>query len=125
MFGDTRSLMVGTSGGVAVEGRIHLDPLEHQELFQIKRYSGGLRDQILGDQNLRTLVLEVLIKLQVCLAGVGVYRHLGVATSADGGEIVQCDRAAKITDVIPSFIRHQDLQRSFLLGRGRCCMPVR
>lgn len=103
--------MAGASGGVSVKHGVDLDPLEHQELLKLQCHPGGLRDEVLGDQNLGAFVSQVLVELHVGLAGVGVDRHLGVATSTDGGEVVQCNRSAELFYVVPDLVRHQDLQR--------------
>jgi hypothetical protein len=106
--------VVGASGGVAVQGGVHFEPLEHQEFLQLERYPCCLRDKVFGDEDFGALVSQQFVQLQVGFAGVGVDRHFCVAASADGGEIVEGDRPAKVTDVISGFVRHQDLQSIFL-----------
>ncbi len=77
--------MTGASDGVAVSLGVHFEPLEHQELRQLKRHAGGLRGQVFGDQYLGAMIAQVPVQLQVVFAGVGVDRYLGMAASTDGG----------------------------------------
>lgn len=107
-------LVVAGSGGVTVQSRVDLEPLEHEELLELKAHGGGLRRQIFGDQDLGALESQALVELQVGFPGVGVDRHLGVAASAYGGEVVEGDRPSAVLDVVLGLFRHQDLQRSFL-----------
>ena len=121
-----RSVRPG-SGGVAIQLRVDLEPLKSQELLQLKTYGGDLRGQVACDQDLGALVMQALVELQVGFPGVGVDRHLGVAASADGGEVVEGDRPSAVLDVVPGLFRHQDLQRNVLnaaerWGRSFACL---
>ncbi len=69
-------------------------------MLNVQPHHVGLGGQGLGDKNLHTLVLELSIGAVVLLTGVGIDRHRGMATSAEGGDIVERDRVLSLFQVL-------------------------
>ena len=69
-------------------------------MLNVQLHHVGLGGQSLGDKNLYTLVLELSVGAVVLLTGVGIDRHRGMATSAEGGDIVERDRVISLFQVL-------------------------